>query len=547
MTAKEQSGGSGTGTLRDIMSALTKVKSSNTIDTNLISSSVAILYVVTKFLDLRDDMITLYNKIKTMIDSEQLRLPEYTNLNIHDANAFDQALSIFPEYDNLKSRLVECRSFKKFFDDYKSDLEADDWEESDATHLRHPSWLAVEVIRSFVSDSLKCGDAEKVFKVLSTFFDERRLVTPLKFLIDSTVGIKFDETPVQLDKDVYLSTQIDSGGKHLYLLIVENFKVKLLSDHGESVDWPYFFSEVRKLIGKFIISVYLTAWESRKKRLRERASVSESSPILFNVFGVSVAEYIYFRTWFWPNLSFGDNYMKEETYEWASGLITNPNMRYDKKLEVNVNELVRVWNQLGELAKRVRGLERKIEVIGRRLATQLRDIEDEVINYCILLESILSKEGEKEEAAYRLALRGAILGSADNEEVPILRHFLKELYKARSKIIHGVESYPEPPILPNRYPLKIRSKDKDRVLDIKDKDRDIDLDNFRTVPVPPRFLKSASEYKGALNADEAIADIVRRLFSLALIREELRSWDELIDYVDKAILDEQFRQEISRI
>lgn len=66
--------------------------------------------------------------------------------------------------------------------------------------------------------------------------------------------------------------------------------------------------------------------------------------------------------------------------------------------------------------------------------------EDRLIDYVIGFESLLLKGDEKGEFAYRLALRGTMLLSTSSDKRKVIYDLLKEAYRERSRIVHGVGS-----------------------------------------------------------------------------------------------------------
>lgn len=78
-----------------------------------------------------------------------------------------------------------------------------------------------------------------------------------------------------------------------------------------------------------------------------------------------------------------------------------------------------------------------LDVSIRRFNSSLENLdpENKLIDYVISLEALYLTEID--ELSYRLGLRAAVLLGKDNEEQKYIRKFLSEVYRARSKIIHG--------------------------------------------------------------------------------------------------------------
>jgi hypothetical protein len=68
---------------------------------------------------------------------------------------------------------------------------------------------------------------------------------------------------------------------------------------------------------------------------------------------------------------------------------------------------------------------------------ETRDYMEEIAKYCICLEAILLKGGEKEELSYKFATRLAVLISNKYSVRKEIFEFAKELYKLRSQYVHG--------------------------------------------------------------------------------------------------------------
>lgn len=65
---------------------------------------------------------------------------------------------------------------------------------------------------------------------------------------------------------------------------------------------------------------------------------------------------------------------------------------------------------------------------------------DKLIDLCVTLESLYVRE--KDELAYRLALRCAYFLERDEVKLEETFHAVKDIYNARSKIVHGTSGQP---------------------------------------------------------------------------------------------------------
>lgn len=83
---------------------------------------------------------------------------------------------------------------------------------------------------------------------------------------------------------------------------------------------------------------------------------------------------------------------------------------------------------------------RSMRIALRRYADafQRREPEDRLVDLVIALEAMLLKPGEFQELAFRLSQRGALLLPGDLEDAREIRSQLKDAYRDRSKVVHGV-------------------------------------------------------------------------------------------------------------
>jgi hypothetical protein len=174
-----------------------------------------------------------------------------------------------------------------------------------------------------------------------------------------------------------------------------------------------------------------------------------------------------------------------------------------------------LWAQINALDKRVNGLDKKIIVIGKRLyqLANISDEEDEIISFSTLLESILIKSNEQDGLSHKFSLRASLLASLDNDDVKILYGFFRDFYRIRSKVLHGK----------NIGELEMGGK----ILTLR-----FHPIHFIKMIDPPFLLSSR---------------IIKRVFTLLLIKSEIKHYDDLVDFVDDAVLDPNLRPEIFKI
>ena len=64
-------------------------------------------------------------------------------------------------------------------------------------------------------------------------------------------------------------------------------------------------------------------------------------------------------------------------------------------------------------------------------------LDDKIIDYAIGLEALLSERNERAEIRYRFSLRGATILAESGEDKSQAFHEFRDLYDARSDIVHG--------------------------------------------------------------------------------------------------------------
>lgn len=104
-----------------------------------------------------------------------------------------------------------------------------------------------------------------------------------------------------------------------------------------------------------------------------------------------------------------------------------------------IERLQRIYNQLARLNHRSRKF---LDIpLGRfHDSYERRNERDKLIDLCIALESLYVRE--KDELAYRLALRCAHFLERDEVKLEETFRAVKDIYDARSKIVHGTSGQP---------------------------------------------------------------------------------------------------------
>ncbi|MEM1943702.1 MAG: HEPN domain-containing protein [Candidatus Caldarchaeum sp.] len=457
-----------------------------------------------RFHELRSDFLAFYEKVRELLMSNSIELPKFTSFNFHDAKDFHLQVKYLPEFVTALSSLTECSSFNAYYKATREGYKSDDWEESDATHLREFKWLAVEVLRSFIADSISSGDPAGVFDTFSRFFDERHLLGTIEIQFESDMRIDLGEGKIYLDEKTQLVLD-----DNRYFLILKDFPIKIREDFRD-FDSDLIFTELWNILGKLIVSMILSLPP-------EEISMPEWAKLeaiwipemvrffpphsFFRVVGVrSSIDVDSYPFPFWPCSKFADfeceSYFFHHKQKREYGPPTILGGEFPK---IPGSKLTEVWRQLSSL-KEIKGFERRLAVVGRRFPSVLAySLEDRIVDFCILLESLLCRDAEGESLSYKFALRGALMSSPSIELIEDLRQELKMIYDARSRILHG---------------------------------REPDLD-WR---IPWHRL-----YWRALL-------VVSRTFRLLYMkRDEIKTWDDFIGIVEKALSDRQLQDDIFKI
>ncbi|MEM2652423.1 MAG: HEPN domain-containing protein [Candidatus Caldarchaeum sp.] len=452
-----------------------------------------------KFHELRRDFLAFYEKVRELLMSNSIQLPEFWGFNSHDAKNFHVEVENLREYERALRSLKECSSFKDYYSDTREIYESDDWEESDATHLRDFHWLAVEVLRSFIADSIDTGNPSEVFYTFSKFFDQRIVSATLEIQFKSAY-LDLREGKIQLDQ----KTELVSDHNH-YLLILKDFPFKL--DKNIQADYKHLSIELWKILGKLFLSMFLSVSRDGRQGLTFKSILAAPfgsvgffpSYLFFTITRISYPHDIgTYPSPFWPIRHFVHLNNLIDFFHHSPSITTS--FAAENSLIIPSDKVAENWKQLSNLSAKIKGFERRLAVVGRRIPGVLSgSYEDVIIDFCILLESLLLKDGERESVSYKFAMRGALMCSSSIELMNDLREELISVYDARSSILHG---------------------------------RDLVLDDIKGW----HWLE-----------DRALLILYRTFVILAIKRDEIKTWDDFVEIVEKALLDRQLQNNILSI
>lgn len=466
--------------------------------------------------------IQFCDKVVPLINSGELELPIGGALERNNARIFKKKLEDFTEFNELLDAIVRSESFRRYYNKIKSEFDSEDWEDPDATHLRDMNWFAVEVIRTLLEDIIDHKkDPREMLKILSDYIDQGAFEAPIYVEMETDLKIEMDETNGFLDKSVKLLRTGKEKEMFRYMLSIL-VTVKFSDDYRE-VDLEKIHREIHRVLGKLITSLILLNLNFRLK-----------------IDSIKTYDYILSYPYpIWPSASWGLEIRAAESDFEISKVFTStpplepeeseppilffneelPRPLIEKSKPVQFNSIKKLWTQLNELESKIKGLDRRIIVIGKRYYQILvsGNREDLLLFFCMLLESLLLKSDDRDGVAHKFALRAGLLSAPNNKEIKKLFQYFENIYRIRSKILHA-RSIGE---------LEINKL-------------------YVIVGMEPYSFEPDLKYL-RLSAVTFSKQIMRRLLELSFIKSEIKSFDELIDFVDAAILDPNLREEIFKI
>jgi hypothetical protein len=466
---------------------------------------------VDKFRDLIPKFIQFCDKVVPLIKSGQLNLPLGSTLERDAAEVFKNKLTPFKKFHELLKSITQNLSLQKYYYKVKHHFDSDDWEiDVDATHLRDINGFSVEIVRMLINDIIEYKeDPYKMLNILSDYIDRKTINAPVYIDIGSNLKIEMDSAEEDLDETIKLIHRGEDKGFYYYTFATEfMFRINHRSDDVRSMVETIRYA-THKILGKLITSLILMGFPGHDLRI--------------NVLDVKSYRYLMSYPYpIWPSASWG-LYIESCLHNVYIPQVFIKNRlprRSDKKsqnqkLTTHFKYLKDLWAQINALDKRVNGLDKKIIVIGKRLyqPANISDEEDEIISFSTLLESILIKSNEQDGLSHKFSLRASLLASLDNNDVKILYGFFRDFYRIRSKILQ----------CKNIGELEMGGK----------------IPTLRFHPIhfikmiDPPFLLSSR--------------IIKRVFTLLLIKSEIKHYDDLVDFVDDAVLDPNLRPEIFKI
>jgi hypothetical protein len=465
---------------------------------------------VDKFRDLIPKFIQFCDKVVPLIKSGQLSLPLGSTLERDAAEVFKNKLTPFQEFHELLKSIIQNPSFQKYYYKIKHHFDVDDWEiDVDATHLRDINGFAVEIVRMLINDIIEYKeDPYKMLNILSDYIDRGTINAPIYIDISSNLKIEMDSKEEDLDGTIKLIYKGEDKEVYYYTFATQ-IALRIKHDYGDGdMMMENIRYETHKILGKLIISLILMGFPSNNLRI--------------NVLDFKSYNYVLlYPSPIWPSASWGLYIDSGLRYVYIPQIFIKNRLprRLDKKsqnqtLTTHFKYLKDLWAQINALEKKVNGLDKKIIVIGKRLyqLANISDQEDLIISYSTLLESILMKPNEHDGLSHKFSLRASLLTSSDNDDVKFMFDYFREVYRLRSKIFHG-ENIPELELAENSLSI-------------------IFLRSNNLEEVDPLLLSLR---------------IIKRVFTLLLIKSEFKHYDELVDFVDAAVLDPNLRAEIYKI
>lgn len=485
-----------------------------------------------KFRDLTPKFIQFCDRIVPLLKSGELVLPIGGAIERKSARIFKNKLMHFREFVELLEAITKNKSFRNYFDKAKSEFEA--WEEPDATHLTEMNWFAVEMVRILLEDVyLSKKDPYEMLQVLSDFIDKKMIDAPVYIHFKSNLKIEINNSEEALDENVRFQFK---GGKEGVFKYTLSTRIKFIftDDYRYVKNLNNMYQEVYKILGKLITALILMN--------------VPFNTFLLSVIAVRTYEYIlYAPNGIWPSAQFAGLNLRSDIFakkrlpinpELASSSTKRPHGRFasyykDQRFFVQFNTLKEVWLQLNQLESRIKGLDRRLVVIGKRSYQIIvnNDEEDVLLFFCMLLESLVIKAEEQEGLSHKFAQRAALLTSLNNKNLNKMFNWFKKLYKIRSKILHG------------KAVAELEIKE-DTFSDEKDEKKNT---NFEST----EFKRIEDILEGPLilgrNILELYVRIVKRIFKLSFIKSDFYSYDQLIDFIDSAVLDHTLQDEIFKI
>ena len=127
------------------------------------------------------------------------------------------------------------------------------------------------------------------------------------------------------------------------------------------------------------------------------------------------------------------------------------------------------------------------------------------------------KNYERDGLAHKFALRAALIAASSNKEIKDFYEYFEKVYRIRSKILHA-KSIGE-----------------------------LEMDKIDVTVVMHPYSFSGPVTRLRFDAITLSKRILSRLLKLLFVKSNLKSFDELIDFVDAAVLDPNLREEIFKI
>ena len=356
------------------------------------------------------------------------------------------------EYEDAVNALTRCKPVRKYFEHVKSEC----WEDEGLEFMSTLRGLSEEIIGTFFCDAERYNDPAIPLRYLIEFFDNKTILYHVKvtFLTDYLPASLDD--PLKLDQTTSLSVASGDDIAPLYYVF-------------EKKDLPIRFRDFKNLakaeqhlqkifsieVAKLLTSLILIGcrWIAIKEVL-----FGPPYPFWPHKNVKEVGEMPYWKTMTLPAKVELKKSLKREDTATDNKLPKQLGIELVKDMEIlwalehgvlapdlkcigsappsTWNWLKNTWNDVSRLHPT---LLRPLAVAAKRYFYVLnkRDPEDQIIDFCIFLESLLLKGSEKMELTEKLCRRAAFVISPDDEKWYEETRQFKKIYNIRSKIVHG--------------------------------------------------------------------------------------------------------------
>ena len=362
------------------------------------------------------------------------------------------------EYEDAVNALMRCKPVIEYFEHGESE----GWIDEGLEFMSTIRELSEEIIGTFLCDAERHKDPSIPLRYLIEFFDNRTVLYHVKIIFLTDYLPASLDKPLKLDQTTFLSIAAGDDQAPLYYLL-------------EKEDLPIRFRGFEHLA---------EAEQHLQKTFSMEVAKLLTSLILIGCRWIAIKEVLFGPPYpFWPHEDVRDvgeiPYWKSITFpakvELKTGFKREDTAADDetlKQLGVEIvkdreilwrlehgvlapdlkcigaappsawNSLKNIWNDVSRLHP---NLLKSLGIATKRYFYVLnkRDPEDQIIDFCIFLESLLLKGSERMELTERLCRRAAFLISPNDETWYEQTRQFKNIYNIRSRIVHGKTIHPD--------------------------------------------------------------------------------------------------------